>query len=195
MKTLKKDKSHRPSRIKNLIGKKFNRLIVIGEAGRNKFGHVMWVCACDCGEDAIVSGNNLKRGITKSCGCLFTEVLIRRNWKHGMKNTPEYYSYGAAKGRCENRNNKAYPNYGGRGIKFLFDSFDSFLLATGMKPSAEHTLDRINNDGNYETGNVRWALPQEQVENRRIKRIENFTDMEFAAEAEKRGYVKRSNND
>jgi hypothetical protein len=150
----------------------------------------MWNCICDCQGEAVVAGGNLKRGITRSCGCLLGETLVARNYRHGMSETPEYHSYLSAKGRCQNPKNHAYANYGGRGIKFRFEFFEEFFAAVGRKPSPEHTLDRINNEGNYESGNLRWSLPQEQVENRRIKRIENFTDVEFEAEAKRRGYMK-----
>lgn len=81
------------------------------------------------------------------------------NLKHGRTHTPEFHAYNAAKQRCTNPNNSAYPDYGGRGIKFLFTSFEQFFKHIGPRPTPKHRLDRENNDGNYEVGNVRWVLP------------------------------------
>jgi hypothetical protein len=86
---------------------------------------------------------------------------------HGLSNTPEYNAYRAAKGRCRNPNCEGYCWYGERGIQFKFKSFKQFLQELGKRPSTEHSLDRINVNGHYETGNVRWATPIEQANNRR----------------------------
>lgn len=87
---------------------------------------------------------------------------------HGASYTPEYTAYVHAKYRCENVKNKAYKNYGGRGIKFLYKSFQEFLEDVGPKPSPELWLDRKNNDGNYEPGNCRWASQILQANNKRL---------------------------
>lgn len=84
---------------------------------------------------------------------------------HGMSSSPEYRSYKAAKRRCNNPNDKWYHIYGGRGIKFLFKSFEEFYNEVGPKPTPDHTIDRINNDKNYESGNIRWATRSEQFKN------------------------------
>lgn len=90
----------------------------------------------------------------------------------GGRISPEYRSYNAAKNRCENPDNKSYRYYGGRGIEFRFDSFEAFLSELGLKPTAEHSIDRYpNKDGHYEAGNVRWATKIEQVRNQRSNRI------------------------
>lgn len=90
---------------------------------------------------------------------------------HGMKGTVEYTSYLDAKQRCNNENNKHYKNYGGRGIMFLFKSFEEFYEELGNKPSSAYQLDRIDNDGNYERGNVRWATREQNISNRRCSKV------------------------
>jgi len=89
------------------------------------------------------------------------------NQKHGAKSTPEYAAYMSAKGRCNNPRNRSYKDYGGRGIKFLFTSFGQWLAEIGPRPSSAHSHDRIENDGNYEPGNVRWDTKDHQAQNRR----------------------------
>jgi hypothetical protein len=90
---------------------------------------------------------------------------------HGKSATSEYQSYTNAKQRCESPTNKKYKNYGGRGIKFLFSDFESFYDEVGDKPSKKHTLDRIDVDGHYAPGNVRWATPKEQGNNTTTNRL------------------------
>jgi hypothetical protein len=96
-----------------------------------------------------------------------------RQVTHGQsvrgKITAEYRAYNDAKARCNNLNRANYYGYGGRGIKFLFESFEQFFLEIGKRPTRNHTLDRINNNGHYEPGNIRWASWSEQVKNRRKK--------------------------
>jgi len=153
--------------IKDLTNQRFDRLYVIQRDG-SKDGQALWLCQCDCGNLTHVVGWNLRQGRTKSCGCL---KLIKAT-THGLcvKGQPqsvELNAYHAAKMRCVNPNNPAFNNYGGRGIEFRFDSFEEFLADIGEKPTPQHSLDRINNDGHYEKGNVRWATPKEQVLNSR----------------------------
>jgi hypothetical protein len=136
----------------------FGRLKVFGRIGTQK-GHPVWDCHCSCGGRAEVTTSNLRSGRQISCGCAQTT--------HGMTGTSEAQAFYDAKNRCTNRNNKRFADYGGRGIKFLFTSFVQFLNHVGLKPSPELTLDRIDNDGNYEIGNVRWATRAVQVANRR----------------------------
>jgi hypothetical protein len=85
----------------------------------------------------------------------------------GVSNETEYRSYSAARSRCTNQNGDAWENYGGRGIEFRFKSYEEFLAEVGRKPGPEYSLDRIDVNGHYEPGNVRWATPTEQVHNRR----------------------------
>jgi hypothetical protein len=133
-------------------------------------GGSVWLCACECGKLAFVKSQSLTHGYTKSCSCLRRERLIKWNIDrstHGAIHTPEYWAYKGAKGRCTNPRNRSYKDYGGRGIEFRFTSFQEFLKAVGYRPSPLHSLDRIENDGHYEPGNVQWATKEHQANNRR----------------------------
>lgn len=162
--------------IENEIGKIYGRLTVLGRAENNKYGQAMWQCRCFCGELTTVVGSSLRRNYipTRSCGCLRREKTAdknRHNAVHGAKKnfceTVEYRAYVSAKGRCINSKNPSYPAYGGRGIEFRFTNFQEFLNEVGLRPSPLHSLDRINNDGHYEKGNLRWATKEAQANNRR----------------------------
>ncbi len=166
-------------RTKNLNGQRFGELAVIGMAGiipslPKKSLHVHWLAKCDCGNYIIVRASDLLKGTTSSCECTKAEKCRQANLKHGHKTrgrcSPEYKVYIEAKRRCRNLSNDAYHNYGGRGIKFCFESFEEFLKEVGVRPDATYSLDRINNDGHYEKGNLRWATRKEQANNQRKTR-------------------------
>ena len=158
----------------NLTGRKYTRLTVRSFAGQNQHRNALWTCDCDCGHRVVVSGAHLQNGSAKSCGCLRQEMRafypLRHGHTAGSRKSAEYRAFTNAKHRCENPRCKAYPEYGGRGIEFKFKSFEEFLAHIGMKPSPELTLDRINNDGHYEIGNVRWATKSQQRCNQRRMR-------------------------
>jgi hypothetical protein len=162
----------------NLTGQTFGRLTVLEEAGRDKKGQVRWLCVCDDGNKLVVTSSDLRNGHTQSCGCLRRELAAERMHKHGHTfrragsscSTPEYKAWQNARERCNNPNVDNYVNYGGRGIKFLFTSFEEFFAEVGPRPSPAHSIDRINNDGHYAPGNVRWATAKEQANNKRRRR-------------------------
>jgi len=160
----------RKTRIKILTGKRFGRLLVIGHAGSIK-NRVHWHCLCQCGNGCTVQAGNLIEHNQTSCGCWKNEKTSRRARSHGEsaggKRTTEYSTYKGAKNRCNNPNDLSYARYGGRGIEFRFNSFPEFLAVVGRKPTPQHTLDRIDNDGHYEKGNLRWATRKEQNRNTR----------------------------
>ncbi len=149
-------------------GHVFGRLTVIEQAGYSPLDKIMWRCLCDCGNEVIVVGESLQCGLTKSCGCLKRDEN-RRRATHGMTDSPTFRSWAAMKTRCLNPNGARYASYGGRGITICeqwVNSFENFLADMGPRPSGT-TLDRVDNDGNYEPGNCRWATPSQQNSNRR----------------------------
>lgn len=149
----------------NLTGRRFGRLIVYSVHSRSS-ERLLWLALCDCGLWKTASSNRLLSGVTKSCGCLKQTRLAELRFKHGMGRTPEYRAYGGAKNRCENPQCPKYPNYGGRGIQFRFASFEEFYAVLGDRPSPQHSIDRIDVNGHYESGNVRWATAKEQQNNK-----------------------------
>ena len=161
-------------KIIDLTGKKFGRLTVLRYSHKSGNKHY-WLCKCDCGKEKPVIGCCLKSGNTKSCGCYNKEKRIETHTKHGMKNTKIYYVWKAIKKRCENPNDTAYKNYGGRGIKVCdewkndFTSFYNWSIKNGYKEGL--SIDRIDNNGNYEPLNCRWATRIEQGRNTRKNRF------------------------
>ena len=162
----------------DLTGQKFGRLIAIEKTDRRSGkGSIVWKCKCDCGKETFVSSSSLRSGNTQSCGCLNKELVTT----HGMKNTSEYRSWQSMKDRCYNPNYNQFKDYGGRGIIVCDrwkDSFENFFSDMGPKPSNKHSIDRIDNDGNYELGNCKWSTAREQVRNRRHQRDVKLIDPE-----------------
>jgi hypothetical protein len=152
--------------IQNLNGQQFGRLTVLGFCGVIPCGQVdcrIWLTKCSCGNFVMLNYTSLIRGLTKSCGCLHKDIVTDT-----LRNAhlAEYSSYSCAKTRCRNANVKHYKHYGGRGIEFRFASFEEFFNELGERPTADHSLNRIDNDGHYEKGNVEWATTAEQMNNR-----------------------------
>lgn len=158
----------------NLTGKRFGRLIVLGDSGKkDNWGKIFWTCRCSCGNIAKVHSSNLRHGQTKSCGCLRTENCQRMNnskkyiYKYGenTRTSKLYRIWGAIKSRCYDKGFIYYHNYGGRGIKICeawknsYINFRDWATQNGYKNKL--TIDRINNDGNYEPSNCQWLTRSE----------------------------------
>lgn len=158
--------------VKDLTGMRFGRLRVLNREGSTKDGCATWACICDCGSKLIVRGHTMRDGRSKSCGCLSREFTGKQFTTHGKSSTPEYRSWLKMRERCHNPRHHQHSDYGGRGIGICkrWDSFAAFVEDMGERPTPQHTLDRINNNGNYEPGNCRWATRKDQNRNTRISR-------------------------
>lgn len=157
------------SKLIDLTGKRFSRLLVTGYS-HNLNGKVWWQCNCDCGNTKAVPGDNLKLGKARSCGCYRAEQLTKDRVAVKREDHSSYKTYFSMLARCYNTNDKGYVNYGGRGISVCEhwrESFDNFANDMGPRPSREYSIDRIDNDGNYEPSNCKWSTDKEQASNRR----------------------------
>lgn len=129
----------------------------------------MWCCRCDCGTERTVSGKDLRYGKSRSCDCLKLEQAAERLIIHRLAYHPQFHAWQQMRERCRNPRDPAYRNYGGRGITVCdrWQNFTNFLTDMGARPSPIHSLDRIDNNGNYEPGNCRWATRSQQNRNTR----------------------------
>ena len=155
-----------------LLGMRFGRLTVISMLKKHGKKPKRWVCECDCGGRAIVNSYGLMTRGTKSCGCLMKEAISSAK-AHGLarrgRKSNLYLVWCAIRQRCYNPRCKAYKNYGGRGITLdpNWNDYATFAKDVGERPHPSLSLDRIDNDGNYEPGNIRWATRAVQSQNRR----------------------------
>lgn len=155
----------------DITGQRFGRLVVLRRLGSAKYGESTWLCRCDCSKNKVILGHSLRQGLTKSCGCLQRERASQTKKKHGASTTETYYIWAGMRTRCKNPKATPYKNYGGRGISVCerWNSFDNFLADMGERPPGL-SIDRIDNDGNYEPDNCRWATQSEQTGNQRKRR-------------------------
>jgi hypothetical protein len=160
----------------DLTKQRFGRLTVLSRRDNDSRGRARWLCKCDCGNEKVILAHSLRRGTSRSCGCLMLEIVtavgaVTTTHGHARegRRTPTYRSWKCMRTRCCNPNHKGYSRYGGRGIKVCdrWSSFENFLADMGEKP-AGLTIDRFpDNNGNYEPGNVRWATPPQQARGKR----------------------------
>lgn len=185
-----------PKRI-DLTGRTIGMWHVL-ESAPSSSGSVWWKCQCECGTTKCVRAGNLLKGVTTGCGCKRNEKTASRNRTHGYaargNRPPEYMAWKNMHKRCYSVGGRDYIDYGGRGITVCDQwhgerGFETFLNDMGTRPSKSHSLDRIDNDGNYEPGNCRWGTPREQLDNRRksrrnlstrVRRLEMASGMSLA---------------
>lgn len=158
----------------DMSGKTFGSLTVLAYNGYNSKHLAVWKCLCSCGNIVDVVGRYLRNGDTKSCGCLKSKSMRAVATTHGMRSHAAYGSFRAAKERCSNPQHKAYAAYGGRGIEFRFDGFEQFWALLGDTWFPKATIERIDVNGHYEPGNVRWVIASEQARNTRANHRISF---------------------
>lgn len=162
----------------DLVGHRFGRLVVLRRDGSYN-GKTLWIARCDCGVEATVPSDRLRGRKTRSCGCLSREMTEkgRRHFIHGMTGTGLYRIWSGMISRCMNPKSEGYRKYGARGIVVhppwrVFVNFMRYVIRyLGERPSVEYSIDRIDNDGGYVPGNIRWATISMQQRNKRTNRM------------------------
>lgn len=160
----------------DITSKRFTRLVALSIVSRGNSEGVKWLCKCDCGKLMETYSKRLTNGSCKSCGCLKHDLVIEHNTTHGMSKTRLYHTWQNMNRRVFDTKDKSFNHYGGRGItictKWL--SFEGFYEDMEQGYTNDLTIDRINNDGNYEKSNCRWVTQQEQVNNYSQNDIHTF---------------------
>jgi hypothetical protein len=156
----------------DMTTKKYGRLSAIRQIPNPKQTGALWEFECDCGNIKVIKSQAVRLGLVVSCGCYSKELLIKNLTTHNCSRHPNFKTWQSMISRCTKETDKDYPSYGGRGIKVCDDWLDpnKFIADMGLKPTKKHTLDRIDNNGNYEPKNCRWASPLEQSHNKRNNR-------------------------
>jgi len=161
------------NRLINLTNQRFGKLVVIKRVGTNKQKSSLWECRCDCEKIVTVSSGHLRFGDTKSCGCHRRAIATKHGHNTDLNGkSSTYSSWDAMIQRCTNKNHASYRNYGGRGITICerWLNFKNFLADMGEKPEGL-TIERIDNNKNYEPSNCKWILKTEQSFNRRVNKL------------------------
>lgn len=166
-------------KVVDVAGMKFGRLVALRRVQNDKSGRAQFLCKCECGNETVVTGKNLRSGNSQSCGCRKLEVLRSNDHKkitHGLSKTPEYSVWTGMKGRCFNRNSDSFHKYGGRKdnpitVSTEWMDFSVFIKDMGPRPGPKYTLERIDSDGMYEKKNCIWADYTTQNRNRSIVKL------------------------
>lgn len=170
----------------DMTGQRFGSLVAVGPVGSCSSGDIKWSFQCDCGDLFACNGYVVRSGKRAMCPTCTKKKLSEEGLTHGMANSPEYMTWTDMKTRCLNPNSTGYKNYGGRGISVCerwMNDFQSFLDDMGRKPSKDHSIDRIDHDGDYEPSNCRWATITEQANNKRTTVCINGTPIAEIARA------------
>lgn len=185
-------------RLIDMVGLVFGRLVVLEQEGNQKTGGAMWRCRCTCGTEVVVYGRSLRTGNSRSCGCARREtcaaIMRERHTTHGLSSSVEFRIWTGIKTRCFNDRSREYRNYGGRGITMCrrwIESFADFYADMGPRPSSLHSIERKENDSDYEPDNCIWAVIAVQASNRRTnRRIEHRGErLTLAQWARRRGFA------
>lgn len=164
----------------DLTGQRFGRLTVISRSENLKDSHAKWLCECDCGQQTAVLGKSLRKGLTKSCGCIQKEILSTNRKTHGDSGTKLYKIWASMKQRTVNMNSKAYKNYGERGITVCdewlnsFESFKAWAIESGYAENL--SIDRIDNEKGYFPENCRWTDLNTQANNKRTNHYVTYQE-------------------
>lgn len=158
-----------PARVRDLTGRQFGRLVVLAfsEMRQTRSGSRFsrWSCKCECGKHVTVFASALTQGRQVSCGCYMRECKALQKTTHGLSRSPEYKIWRALVSRCTRAADKNFHRYGGRGIEVKYSGFEHFYSDIGPRPTDAHSVDRIDFNGHYEPGNVRWATIVQQGNN------------------------------
>lgn len=152
----------------DLTGQKFGRLTAVEFVGR-RGKYRMWSCTCECGGSAVAAVGDLRFGHTRSCGCLRREINAETHRTHGLSRTPEHIAWCGMKARCYNSSERSYRHYVARGIRVCnrwCDNFEAFLEDMGPRPTAKHSVERLDVNGDYHPSNCVWATRTQQARNR-----------------------------